>query len=120
MPGPRKLCARGAVGLVEGGLEDERDPSRAVISFSRPAISCVQRSALDHAGPGDQEQRLDRARPRSPASFMRSRRLRQLRGAVRARGADEAGEQRMAVARRGGELRVELGRHEPGVVRAAR
>src|SRR5580693_194507 len=55
-------------------------------------------------------------RARGPGASGASR-LRQLRGALRARRADEAGEQRMAVARSGGELGVELGRDEPGMLR---
>src|SRR6266436_6180930 len=43
-------------------------------------------------------------------------RLRELRGALRARRPDETAEQRVPVARGGGELRVELRRQEPRVV----
>ena len=57
IPGPRKLDARGAVGLVEGGLEDERNAER-LRHVAQPAGDLQdQRLALDHAGSCNQEER---------------------------------------------------------------
>ena len=123
MPGPRKLPREERLALSKEALKTNGMPSRAVISLQlcrrlpRPASAL----SMTH-GPGDQEERLLAADSSGefmsePARASCPGRLRQLRGPVRARGADEAGEQRMAVARRGGELRVELGGDEPRVAR---
>src|SRR3984893_4162616 len=92
-------------------------PSRAVISFNRPAISWVSAAPSMTQGPAIR----NRGRP-APTSCpvsctgSRARRLRQLGCALRARRPYETGEQRMPVARGGGELRVELRRQEPRMV----
>src|SRR5438309_11414761 len=94
-------------------------PSRPVISFRRPAISSVSEAPSMTQGPAMRK----RGRPFPtwcPVSCMEpsgAGRLGQERRAQRACRANEAGEQRVAVARGGGELRVELGRHEPRMVR---
>src|SRR5213079_1848519 len=106
-------------------------PSRPVISFRRPAISSVSEAPSMTQGPAMRK----RGRPFPtwcPVSCMEAsmpagggvRRARSRRrqapaawGRSDARRANEAGEQRMAVARGGGELRVELGRQEPRMVR---
>src|SRR5438132_2166213 len=109
-------------------------PSRPVISFRRPAISSVSEAPSMTQGPAMRK----RGRPFPtwcPVSCMEpsmpagggvrsaleapsgAGRLGQERRAQRACRANEAGEQRMAVARGGGELRVELGRQEPRMVR---
>src|SRR5580658_578510 len=95
---------------------------RVVSSFRCPAISCVRVALSMTHGPAISNSGralpiswpascMGAARPRSGAG-----RLRQLGGALGARGADETGEQRMPVARGGGELGVELRGHEPRVV----
>src|ERR1700722_321590 len=57
-----------------------------------------------------------RVPPRSQSASCAGR-DRQLRGAIGTRGAHESREQRMTVARRRGELGVELRGHEPGMAR---
>jgi hypothetical protein len=94
-------------------------PSAAVMSRKPAGHLDDQRLALDHAGTGNQEERPVGADLESAELHAVARPGPQCR-AVFARGADEAGEQRMAVARRRGELRMELARHEPGMIRAAR
>src|SRR5258705_3052603 len=92
-------------------------PSRVVISFRRPAISWVRAAPSTTHGPAIRNS--GRPAPTScPVSCTgsRARRLRQLRCALRARSPDETGEQLVAVAWGGGELRVELRRHEPRMV----
>ena len=87
-------------------------PSAAVISRSRPATSMTSASLSMTQGPAI------RKSGRSEAD-LESRQFHAVgapglqRRAILARGSDEPREQRMAVARRGGELRVELARHEP-------
>src|SRR5437764_462502 len=95
--------------------------SRAVISLSRPAISSVSAGLSMTQGPAIRNN--GRSTPTScPASFMSAclpsgtRSLRQLGRPLHARRADEPGEQRMPVARRRGELRVELRGDEPRVI----
>src|SRR5690349_125154 len=74
--------------------------------------AATRTAAKNHTAPSDQ--RLMRgADARIAGSGARD--FRQLRVAVLARGAHEPGEQRVAVTRRRGELRVELRRHEPRV-----
>ena len=103
-PGPRKLRARGAIGLVERRLEDERHAERVGDFLQRAGDLLHQRLGFDDAGAGDQEQRpIDP--DLEPGQSSCAGRSRQLRGAIGARRAHEAGEQRMAVARRRGELR---------------
>ena len=104
MPGPRKLVARRAIGLVVRRLEDERDAELARELAQLAGDVDHQRLGLDDARTRNQEQRLGRAR-------LRNRRVscaggnRQLRGAVVACRAHEAREERMPVAR----CRTELG-----------
>src|SRR5215472_2151855 len=103
--------------------------NRAVISLRRPAISCVSAGLSITHGPAMRRNRWS-APTSCPAICMMAacaareerqrpsgaRRLWQLRRALCARGTDEAGEQRVPVTRRGGELGVKLSRYEPGVV----
>src|SRR5262249_52706053 len=102
---------------------------RAVISFSRPAISWVRVGPSMTQGPAIRNRGLSLPTSCPPrcmpalgpcaggAPRSGTRRLRQLRGPLGARGADEAGEQRVAVARRRGKLRMELRGDEPRVLR---
>src|SRR5579863_10296095 len=94
---------------------------RAVISLSVPATSWLKSALSITHGPAIRKKGC--APPTScPVSCIAgvapsgARRLWQERGAVGARGADEAGEERVPVPWRGGELRVELRRDEPGVL----
>src|SRR3984893_12363206 len=92
-------------------------PSRAVISFNRPAISWVSAAPSMTQGPAIRSS--GRPAPTScPVSCTgsRARRMRELGGALRARRPYETGEQRMPVARGGGDRRVDLCRQEPRMV----
>src|SRR5581483_11631371 len=99
-------------------------PSRDVMSLSVPAVSICKCSDSTTQGPAIRNS--GRSRPTSkPHSFMRTPRgpasCRDFLGEPRrgthrlvfARGAYETHEQRMAVARRRGEFRMELASHEP-------
>ena len=93
-------------------------PSRRVISFSLPAMSICSCSRLDDAGTGDQEERLvepdlEAAELHATDAFASQRAAASRMRLVLERGAHEADEQRMAVARRGRELRMELAADEP-------
>ena len=138
MPGPRKLLSDVRFALSKLDLKMKGMPSSEVISLSLPAMSSCSCHRLDHAGAGDQEERLVEADlesaelHRAPEpSAVRATQLGGCRahprllqqaaaGLVLARGADEADEQRMAVARRRQELGMRLAGEEPRVVAAAR
>src|SRR3970040_855501 len=137
-PGPRNAVPEVRLALSKLDLKMKGMPSEPVISFSCPATSSC--NCIDSITHGPAIRKNGRSRPMSnPQSFMgRSRsgrgtgqRLREgddsrVRLAQRpdrgrgfrlvvARGADEADEQRMAIARRGQEFRVRLAGQEPRV-----
>jgi hypothetical protein len=56
-PGSAKALARGAIGLVEGGLEYERNAESLGDVAQPPRHIDHQRLALDDARPGDQKER---------------------------------------------------------------
>ena len=58
MPGPRKLRARGAVGLVVAALEDEGDAQRGGDLLQLAGDVHLQLLGLDDARAGDEEERL--------------------------------------------------------------
>src|SRR6185437_5275019 len=115
--------------LSKDALKMKGTLRRPVISLRRPATGCVSSALSMTQGPAMRNS--GRPMPIScPASLMRiqaqgcappprfmlrARGLRQERSPLGARGTDEAREERMAVARRGGELRMELRGHEPGM-----
>src|SRR6185312_12818401 len=116
IPSPRKLPREERFALSKDALNTKGMPRRPVISFRRPATCCVSSALSMTQGPAMRKN--GRSMPIScPTSFMGSRAsgLWQQRCPLRPRGADEAGEERVAVARGRGELRMELRRHEPGV-----
>src|SRR5690606_25228010 len=164
MPGPRKLLPDVRLALSKLDLKMKLIPSRAVISFSRPATSSCSCSDSTTQGPAIRKKGWSRptlnphrsigntsswalpvgeglrgttmphrnggssappSRPGPPVqgearhrAALRLGFLQQLAARlVLARGAHEADEQRVAVARRGQELRVRLAGDEPGMVR---
>ena len=110
--GSAKARARGSIRLVERGLEYERDAEAAGHFLQAPGDIEHQAFAFDDAGTGDQEKRALRP-DLERGQFHAVARPRMQRRAIQARRPDEAGEQRMSIARRRGELRVKLARHEP-------
>src|SRR5690348_1803295 len=140
IPSPRKLLPDVRLALSKLDLKMKLMPSLPVISFKRPAASSC--SCSDSTTHGPAIRKNGRSSPTSnPQRFMQvpsyrhsgqgmagtqtqgreklSSRcfLRELRriahSLVLARGAHEAVEQRMAIARRGREFRMELARQEP-------
>ena len=114
--------ARGSVRLVVGSLEDVRNAQTARDLLQPTRNLLRQCGTLDDAGTGDQEERtadpdLVSREFHGSDQPLRRRCLRQLRGSMRARRADESGEQRVAITRSRGELRVELRGDEPRMVR---
>ena len=126
---PAERRARAAVGLVVRRLEDERDRKRGADVLELAGDVDLQLLRFDDARTGNQEQRPDRARPRSrKASRPRSvplrrraapghappsaRTLRWRSSAARTK----ADEQRMAAPRIGRELGVELAAEEPRMI----
>ena len=126
-PGPRNECDRGTVGLVERGLEHVGNPSFAQISTYASA-TCSARSRDSSTftppnstnGPVVERASMDAgSRGIDPGVKMTCGRS-VAHGRAPARSAMAAstiaGEQRMTVARRRGELGVELAGHEPRVI----
>ncbi len=114
MPGPRKLAREERLALSKEALNMKGMPSAPVISFSRPATSSTSASLSMTQGPAIRKN--GRSGPTSTeANFMRWRGpgCRAARYARAAR--DEAREQRVAVARRRGELGMKLAGDEPGM-----
>ncbi len=56
-PGSAKRCARTAIRLVVGGLEDERDADRGADLLQLACDVDLELAGFDDAGTGDQEQR---------------------------------------------------------------
>src|SRR5271169_735851 len=123
MPGPRKLLREERLALSNDALKMKGMPSAAVISRRRPATSMTIPSLSITQGPAIKKN--GHSWPTSKeANFMRTARqpdLKPSRGcaarlqqsAILACGAHEAGEQRVSIARRRGEFRVELTGDEP-------
>src|SRR3970040_1114059 len=138
-PGPRNAVPEVRLALSKLDLKMKGMPSEPVISFSCPATSSC--NCIDSITHGPAIRKNGRSRPMSnPQSFMGSSRSGRdnageprLRGDSRARlaqgrdrrqgfrlvvarGAEEADEQRMAIARRRQEFRVRLAGQEPRVL----
>src|SRR5690606_35601727 len=112
MPGPRKLVPEVRLALSKLDLKMKFIPSRPVISLSRPATSSC--SCIDSITQGPAIRNSGWSRPASnPHSLIGSSSGWGGGGLALARGADKAHEQRMALARRGQELRVRLAGQEP-------
>ena len=127
-PGPRNELIRGAVGLVERRLEDERHAgARGRCRASASADVDGVRFALDDARPGDEEQRCaaaERQRPSATGAMLtplilpRTRPRRRAAGARPCGGSSPRRSRRTADAACSGlrlELRVELHRDVPRV-----
>src|SRR5882757_5698799 len=115
-PGPRKLEREDRFALSNDALKTKGILSAPVISLRRPATSITRPSLSMTQGPAIKKN--GRSGPTSKdASFMRSRggAARLQRCSVLARRPDKSRKQRMAVARRRGEFRMELAGHEPGM-----
>src|SRR5580692_5345081 len=113
-PGPRKLERDERFALSNDALKMNGILSAPVISLSRPATSMTKASLSMTQGPAIKKN--GRSCPTSKdVSFMRScgGAARLQRGPVLARRSDEAGEQGVAIARRGSEFRVKLTGHKP-------
>src|SRR5271168_721018 len=123
MPGPRKLRREDRLALSNDALKMKGMPSAAVISFRRPAtsmtnpaLSITQGPAIKkngHSCPTSKEANFMCTARRPDPRTSRGCAARLQRSAILACGAHEAGEQRVPIARRRGEFRVELTGDEP-------
>jgi len=116
MPGPRKLVFDERFALSNDALKMKGIPSVVVMSRKRPATSITNASLSMTQGPAIKEKRTigpDLEKPRASCRCA----ARPQRRPILPRRPDESGEQRMAVARSGGEFRVKLAGDEPGMTR---
>src|SRR5579863_7363431 len=115
-PGPRKLEREERFALSNEALKTKGILSAPVISLRRAATSITKASLSMTQGPAIKKN--GQSCPTSKdVSFMRScgGAARLQRGAKFARRPDKACEQGMAIARRGGEFRMKLTGHKPGM-----